>query len=221
MIEPPRLLSRLMAFVLAGSLAIFIVLVAALERMFPLEKTQIFFLSSKLEPDQVVAIQRMDLNPNSLEAYKISFIKDYMIKRNSVYPSNTAMRRIWYAGASSPLYAYSDEEVFRAMTKTDLYYAVMEGKWEPLIFNCGVTFAKQPELHTRATGTYSVRISYQCKDDSSGQTQSKPFTILVSVKVMDSVRWNERLDNPLGLKVVGYEVMDGDPDPLDVSQWIK
>jgi type IV secretory pathway component VirB8 len=37
----------------------------------------------------------------------------------------------------------------------------------------------------------------------------------VSVEFQPNVSWNERLDNPLGLKVVGYEVESGGGDPLD------
>jgi len=55
--------------------------------------------------------------------------------------------------------------------------------------------------------------------DFAGQYLSKTFTIAVSLAFLPNIRWNERLDNPLGLKVVGYVVESDDSggrnDPLN------
>jgi type IV secretory pathway component VirB8 len=51
--------------------------------------------------------------------------------------------------------------------------------------------------------------------DFAGQYLSKTFTIAVTLAFLPNIRWNERLDNPLGLKVVGYVVEDGGNDPLN------
>ena len=46
-IEPPILLSRLMTFVFAAALVVVVVLVVTLAKMFPLNRPQIFFLTTQ------------------------------------------------------------------------------------------------------------------------------------------------------------------------------
>jgi len=49
----------------------------------------------------------------------------------------------------------------------------------------------------------------------TGQVEAKTFTIAISLAFQPNIRWNERLDNPLGLKVIRYVVENGGSDPLN------
>ncbi|MDR1826635.1 MAG: hypothetical protein LBQ49_02995 [Rickettsiales bacterium] len=216
MIEPSGFVSKLLTFVLAGCLATLVALVAALTQMFPLERTQVFLLGSRPNAEQTISIKEFDVTMKNIDAYKENFIKEYILARNQIVPSNILMRRKWRAGAEGPVFAYSSTEIYAALMKTDMWHAIMLGTYEPLTFRCDVSFDK---ILPRVTGgnleTFAVRFRYICTDESTGQSTSKDFTIAVSTEFREQVGWSERLDNPLGLKVVGYEPEIGG-DPLNV-----
>ncbi|MDR2268899.1 MAG: type IV secretion system protein [Rickettsiales bacterium] len=215
MIEPSGFVSRLMTFVLAGCLIVLIALIAALTRMFPLERTQVFFLSAEPASEQVVSIEKLDINQQNLKIYKENFIKEYIVARNRIIPSNAAMQHVW--DTRGLVYNYSSIEVYQDFKKTDFWYAIMVGKFEPLTFRCDVSFGKiAPRELDVEPEKYAVDFVWICTDESTGQSDKKDFTIALSLKFQSGLNWNERLDNPLGLKVVGYEVESGDGDPLNV-----
>lgn len=217
MIEPTSLLSRLMAFVLAGCLTILIIMIVTLSQMFPLERTQIFFLASEPKSDQVISIKNFNVDARDLATYKENFIKEYIIARNQIVPSYPVMRRKWRADAIGSVFVYSSPDIYADFMKTDMWNAIMIGRYEPLAFRCDVSFYKtEPRRLGGAIEQYAVKLRYICADESTGQSEAKDFTIAISVAFQSNVNWNERLDNPLGLKVVGYEIEDGGRDPLNV-----
>lgn len=221
MIEPSGFVSRLMTFVLAGCLTALVVLIVALAQMFPLSRTQIFFLADQPKSDRMISIEKFDMTAQNLGTYKENFIKEYVIARNEIAPSNTAMRRRWRVG-DGPVYAYSSIDVYADFKQTDFWYAIMEGKYEPLMFRCEVSFDK---IMPRETGgeieKYAVRFHYICTDEFAGHKVAKDFTISIGLQFQTKLRWSERLDNPLGLKVVAYEIESGGGDPLNILQWLK
>jgi type IV secretory pathway component VirB8 len=209
-----------MTFVLAGCLTVLVVLIATLAQMFPLERTQVFLLGSRPAAEQVISIKKFDVNAQNLEVFKENFIKEYIVARNQIIPSNSIMRRKWRADAEGIVFSYSDVDVYSEFMKTDFWHAIMIGKYEPLTFRCDVLFDKiVPRKLGGDTETFAVIFRYVCGDESTGQTASKDFTIAVSVGFRKSVNWNERLDNPLGLKVVGYEPESGG-EPLNPLNWL-
>lgn len=217
MVEPSGFVSRLMTFVLAVCLAVLVIMIVTLNQMFPLERTQIFFLDSRPNAEQTIKIQNFDINPKNLGVFKENFIREYITARNQIIPSNVAMRHKWRADANGIVYALSSIDVYAAFMKTDLWHAIMVGKYEPFTFRCDVSFDR---ISPRKTGekieTYAVSFRHICSDESTGQSTPKDFTIAVSLEFQSGINWNERLDNPLGLKVVGYEVENKGKDPLNV-----
>ena len=216
MIEPSKLISRMMTFVLAGCLTVLFVLVVTLGNMFPLERTQVFLMRGALETDQTVAITRFDVNRQNLEAFKENFIRRYITVRNEIYPSNEVMQRRWQANAAGSVYAYSSLEIYSEFRNLDMWNAVMIGRYEPLMFRCDVSFGR---IVPRVRGvTYAVPFRFICTDESTGQSMHKDFTIAVTIAFQDTIGWGERLSNPLGLKVVGYRVESGGGhDPLSLE----
>ncbi|MDR3208945.1 MAG: type IV secretion system protein [Rickettsiales bacterium] len=222
MIEPSGLVSRLMTFVLAGCLTVLVILAATLSNMFPLERTQVFFLTSRPDAEQVISIQKFDMTPENLNVYKDNFVKEYIVARNQITPSKTEMARKWRSDASGLVYAYSNIDVYADFMKTDLWNAILAGSYERIPFRCDVSFNKNmiPRKIDAEVEKYAVRFKYLCIDETTGQSIGKDFTIAISLAFQPSLKWNERLDNPLGLKVVGYEVEDGG-EPLNTSWLMK
>jgi type IV secretory pathway component VirB8 len=213
-----------MTFVLACCLTALLALIAALSQMFPLERTQVFFLESRPQADQIISIEKFDVTPQNIGAYKENFIREYVAARNRIIPSNADMRLKWRADSSGLVFAYSSLDVYSEFIKTDMWHAIMVGKYEPLTFRCDVLFDKiAPRQLGSQPEKYAVKFRYVCgdeRDKSTGQTLSKDFTIAVSLEFQNRLKWDERLDNPLGLKIVGYEVEDGGDDPLNPRGWL-
>jgi type IV secretory pathway component VirB8 len=216
MLEPSRLLSRVMAFTLAGLAAALAALIAALSGMFPLERTQVFFLSTRPESAQIINITKFDMAVENLDAYKESFIKEYITARNQIVPDYPLMRRKWRADGGGLVFNYSDMDVYRGFMKTDMWHAIMEGKYEPFSFRCDVSFDKiVPRERGGEIEKFAARFRYICSDKSTGQGAPKDFTIRLGLRFQTELNYGERFDNPLGLKVVEYIVEDGGGDPLN------
>jgi len=221
MIEASSLSSRLFTFVLAACLTTLVVLIVTLAGMFPLERAQIFFLTSRPADNQIIAIQNFDMNRGSLDTYKQQFIREYIIARNQIMPSNHVMRARWRVGGL--VHSYSSLPVFQEFVRTRFWHAVMEGRHEPLTFRCDVTFDRiAPRGRTPDAETFAVTFRHICRIDDAfitpdfaGQECSKTFTMAVTVEFLPNIRWDERLDNPLGLRVIGYTTEDGGNDPLN------
>ena len=94
-IEPPILLSRLMTFVFAAALVVVVVLVVTLAKMFPLNRPQIFFLTTQPRSDLEIRLYPMTPRDENVDIYKRSFIKEYIKARNEIIPNVGVMRRKW------------------------------------------------------------------------------------------------------------------------------
>ena len=86
------------------------------------------------------------------------------------------------------------------------------GEYPDFEFKCPVDIIGTPQTFRK--DQYTVKMRYYCSY-SGGQTEIKDYTILVGLTVDDAqIKWTERLDNPLGLKVSQY-IVEGGADPLD------
>jgi type IV secretory pathway component VirB8 len=161
------------------------------------------------------------MKPHNLDVFKDNFIKEYITVRNQIIPSNPVMRRKWRADPDGLVYAYSSIDVYSSFMKTDLWHAIMVGKYEPLTFRCDVSFDKiVPRKIDRESEKYAVMFRWICSDESTGQSTTKDFTIAIGLAFQTSLNRDERLDNPLGLKVVEYEPETG-VDPLNWLQVVE
>ena len=101
-IEPPVLISRLMTLVMATALVVLGVLVWTLDKMFPLNRPQVFFLTTQNIRDKELTLTKMPTE--NLDAYKHQFIREYVRERNEIVPDISKMREKW---------AYSDDGVIK------------------------------------------------------------------------------------------------------------
>ena len=224
-IQPPVLLSRVLTFVFATSVVVLVTLVVALVKMMPLERPEVFFLLTHTLSVNAV-IEPMVPNPaneQAMERYEKGFVREYVISRNTLMP-NTALTQKNWINVVKP---WSSNRVYSALTRTALYKEYSQNDTLPAVA-CSVNFSdknkEQPVVktgHGSRTNEYTVTFAWVCKN-IGGQTTQKNYKIRIKIqsvldeKASDTLEnLNKLRDNPLGIRVVEYTVLDGDGDPLD------
>ena len=214
-IEPPVLLSRLLMFVFAGTVVVLFVLFMTLGKMFPLNRPQVFFLTSKPATGATVQVSEMPPSMANFDMYMSAFVMEYIRLRNDVERNTGTMRVKWGNGPGGVVAAWSDAMIYAKFQQTGMYKAIMTD-YPDFEFTCNVDFVGAPIMLSQ--NVYRTNIRYSCAS-ADGQTDKKDYTIIVGLRVIDnaSVPWIERLNNPLGLKVEKYEIDGGAGDPLDTG----
>ncbi len=224
-IEPPVLVSRLMTFVMATSLVVLVVLVVTLDKMFPLNRPQVFFLTSQMMDDQELTLTEMD--NIDLEAYKKQFIKEYVRARNEIVPDLAIMRAKWANSSSGIVRTWSSDEVFGKFAETPMPNIVNQNLNEVFDITCSVEFpfeyAVVQDANSGDDDTYVVYFDYKCSYGPLGDqesTQTYAIRVQLQSDADNSVKWADRMENPLGVRVIGYDVIDAqgkilNTDPLD------
>ncbi|MDO4423752.1 MAG: hypothetical protein Q4C08_03085, partial [Pseudomonadota bacterium] len=110
-VEPPVLLSRLMTFVLATAIVVLGALAMTLANMFPLNRPQIFFLTTEIRDNLDVKLIEMPPVDNNLEDYKMAFVREYVRHRNEVFTNPVVMQSKWNA----------EDGIVRKMSTDDVY----------------------------------------------------------------------------------------------------
>ena len=219
-VEPPILISRLMTFVLASAVVVLGVLVLTITNMFPLNRPQVFFLTTEVRDNQDIKLVEMPPQDENLDIYKGAFIREYVRARNEVLTNAKVMQKKW--GTESGIVKnWSTNDVYAQFADTQMFNAMMSGM-PNFDFRCNVGFLdKQPMKlvsESRQQDVYQVKIRYFC-EDNTGPTSPKDYTIKIKLGQNDDVRvkWADRIDNPLGLHVAGYEILSDNGDPLDTG----
>lgn len=218
-VKPPILLSRLLTFVLATALVVLGTLAFTIYKMFPLNRPQIFFLTTTLADNQDVKLVEMQPASENLDNYKKTFIQEYIRYRNEVRADASEMHKKWNA-TNGIVRTASTDEVYSDFAKTTLFNDIMSSSVPNIPVQCAVSFHGAPmNLLTNETNkdTYQTKIMYFCADNTGRQTR-KDYTIRMKL-IQDGtqIRWADRIENPLGLKVDEYTVMSGNGDPLDTG----
>lgn len=215
-VEPPVLLSRITVFVLATALVVLGVLVMTLTNMFPLNRPQIFFLQTEPRDDLVVKLIEVPPVDNNMEEYKKAFVREYVRHRNEVFTNPVVMQSKWNA-EDGIVRKMSTDDVYKKFAETDMFFAIMGGM-PGFDFQCPVSFLGPPKYLSN-DDVYHVQIRYFCTDNNTGQTIPKDYTIkiVLDAYVDKQMKWVDRIENPLGLRVGEYTVVEGDGDPLDTG----
>lgn len=220
-VEPPVLLSRILTFVLATSVVVLGALVFTLWKMIPLERPEVFFLYTPTRSANVIIDPLVPdaNNKNAIYAYQKGFIREYVIARNKLSTQPGITRKNW----SRIVQPWSSQKVFSQFMKTRLYKDFALGEQLPTV-SCSVNFTspnnEDPVLRM-SEDTYNVKFTWIC-ENIGGQTTQKNYTIQIKIqsdldkKTSGTLGYLEKLrDNPLGIQVVQYNVLDGRGDPLD------
>ena len=94
-IEPPFLLSRTMTFVLATALVVLVTLGMTIYKMFPLNRPQIFFLTTTIHDNQDIKLVEMQPRDVNTDRYKQEFVREYIRHRNEVLVNADEMQKKW------------------------------------------------------------------------------------------------------------------------------
>ena len=215
-IEPPILISRLMTFVMATSLVVLVVLVVTLNKMFPLNRPQVFVLTTQNLNDKELTLTEM---PQNLEKYKQNFVKEYVRERNEIVKDLSIMRAKWANSPNGVVKTRSTDAVFGQFAETRMVNTIYQNLNEFFDITCDVDFPVSGSIipQTNATDTYVVQFLYTCRYGAMGdQVDKKRFNVRVKLQPIaeNSIKWVERLENPLGFRVSSYEVINGQ-DPLN------
>ena len=211
-VEPPILLSRIMTFVLATALVVLVALGMTIYNMFPLNRPQVFFLTTTVRDNQDVRLVQMQPKSENLDRYTKAFVREYIRHRNEIFPNPNAMHQKWNS-TDGAVRIMSTDDVYAKFADTALFTAIMS---EAPSFNCMVDFHGM--RHLSLGDAYQVEFRYFCSD-STGQTTPKDYTIKLKLEAEDNaqIKWADRVDNPLGLRVSEYEIVSGNGDPLDTG----
>ena len=219
-VEPPVLLSRLMTFVLAGALVALGALGITLYKMFPLNRPQVFFLTTEVRDDLNVKLVELPPESTYLDTYKTAFVREYIRHRNEVFTNPTVMQKKWNA-QDGIVRITSTDDVYADLIGTSMFRAIMSGM-PGFDFHCPVNFDGAP-MRMTDTATrevyYLTKIRYFCTDNNTGQTTPKDYTIKMKIddEASKPLRWVDRIENPLGLRVIEYTIVEGDGDPLNTG----
>lgn len=217
-LKPPVLLSRLMTFVLATALVVLGVLAFTLYKMFPLNRPQIFFLTTTMRADQSVKLEQMPPESENLDIYKKSLVREYVRHRNEIINNAKVMNKKWNS-LDGFVRTISTDNVYSKFANTFAFNEIMTGAPNYDV-KCDVYFDTEPLLLSSAYGqdTYQVKFRYFC-EDSAGPVAQKDYTIRIKIETQkeNSIKWASKIDNPLGIRVSEYEITSGNGDPLDTG----
>jgi len=215
-IEPPILLSRLMLFVFTTMLVVLVVMLVTVYNMYPLNRPQVFFLMTAPQDNLTVVLRELVPVDENLDNFKRTFIREYIRARNEIVPNAAEMREKWNNADNGVVYEWSTQDVYNAFTQTNMWNAWMGGVPD-FEFSCSVEF-DNGAISPRGNDVYSVKFRYFCSD-SNRQMDKKDYTIQLKLEMEDNatIKWDERLDNPLGIRVSEYTIESGNGDPLDTG----
>jgi type IV secretory pathway component VirB8 len=202
-----------MTFVLATALVVLVALGMTIYNMFPLNRPQVFFLTTTVRDNQDVRLVQMQPKSENLDRYTKAFVREYIRHRNEIFENPNAMHQKWNS-ANGDVRIMSTDDVYAGFADTALFNAIMS---EAPSFNCWVTFDGAP-MYLASEDAYQVEFRYFCSD-STGHTAPKDYTIKLKLETEDNaqIKWADRVDNPLGLRVSEYEIVSGNGDPLDTG----
>ncbi len=215
-IEPPILLSRLLVFVLAMSVVVLFALGITLKNMFPLNRPQIFFLTAQLRDNVEVRIIEMPTDDAYADRYVRAFIREYIRARNEILPESKIMNKKWNA-KDGLVKIWSTDDVYKTFSGTSTVNSIRRHGVQNLALSCTVDFINsEPIKYLKQEQLYQIKLRYNCANNA-GPLSTKDYTIalrLVSGDI-EKIKWTDRIENPLGLRVSEYKITDGGLDPLD------
>lgn len=216
-------MSRILSFVLTGTVVVLGVLTFSLIKLIPLERPEVFFLRQQTRSPNMIIVPMDPSNERMLRFYYYGFIREYIIARNTLVPGIDAnITRDNWANVVKP---WSSKEVFEQFQDTRLYKKYTFDTIPPALL-CSVNFDntnKERSIVDMPGGRYEVKFIWVCKDENSGrQTIQKNYKIQIRIQSDLESKVSGALDNleilrknPLGIQIVEYKIKDDQDDPLN------
>jgi len=208
-----------MTFVFVASVITVLVLVATLANILPLQRTQVFFLTTEPRENTEVVLQFIPGNEANMEIYRESFIREYIKTRNEIIPTINVMQRLWGTGDGGRVHLWSTPRVFTGFMNTGMWESIMTADYD-LNWRCRVEFTRPivpygaTPINPADTHLYLVSFRYFCFNDFES-TVPVDYEIVIGIQFQPVVQWSRRLENPLGMVVSEYRIISGGGDPLD------
>lgn len=225
-ITPPTLLSRLLIFVFAAILVVFVTLIFTISKIFPLNRSQVYFLTA--QPRQEIDINLSQLvtteHDIALKKYIPAWIREYVKVRNEISPNITNMRKKWGVSPTGYVYTWSSAEEYSNFMSKKFPQYVMTNRTLRVDYECVVNFDKSAVIpRTTDYRTFAVNFSHICYNTNNPeQIFEKNYQAIITIEFDNekAVRWVETIENPLGIKVIDYKIesidnLPASTDPLD------
>ncbi len=220
-IEPPILMSRILTFVFATTLVVLAVLGITLYKMFPLDHPQIFFLTTDYRSDLEITLTELPPNDENFELYKRRFVREYIRARNEITGNRGAMMRKWNNDTNGLVNIWSAPDIYNQFAQTGMWGAIMSDAVPDRAFECSVEFHNDGvDIAKLPNNTYSVKFRYFCGDEYEKLQSDYTINVQLDYDAPAKLHWADRRANPLGIRVVGYEIKSGNGDPLDMKHLV-
>jgi len=209
---------------MATALVVLGVLVWTLDEMFPLNRPQVFFLTSQNVRDKELTLTEMPTK--NLDEYKKQFIREYVRERNEIVPDVSQMRKKWAYSDDGVVKTRSTDAVFGKFVMTDMVNIIRQDLDEAFDISCAVEYpagrlSVVDDVNSNDTDTYIVTFTYVCNYGPLGDMEyRKPYKLRVKLEsnAKNAIRWAERMENPLGFRVADYNVIDTHGNIMDLEQ---
>lgn len=202
-LKTERYLWMARAFAVVSVLAIIanILLLVALGSLRPLTRIQPFLLNVQDKDQQVIDIERINLEKFDRQLLEESYVRQYIIARYTVSSDIAEVQRRWQRGGTIDVMTadalYREFEA-KEMMET-LALASEEGMTREVIIN--------KVLPNTLTREWTVYFTLKTVRQSYTQPMEQKFKAVLGTDflVRRGVTWEKRLRNPLGFTVVKYQ----------------
>ena len=162
----------------------------------------------------------MQPRSENTDQYKQEFVREYIRHRNEVLANANEMHKKWNS-ENGIVRVTSTDDVYSDFMQTALFNEIMSNHIPNIPVQCGIIFDGAPmnlASESPNTDVYQTKFKYFC-EDSTGPITPKDYTIRIKLLTQDGtfIKWADRIENPLGLKVVEYTIISGAGDPLDTG----
>jgi len=192
------------AFIAVCVVSIFIniVMLAALSSLTPLTRVQPFYLTFEDKDSQIVRIIPMNPTPEVLDQITESMIREYTILRNAVVSDDRVVTQRW--GDQGPVRWMSSDDVYSAFNRSTRE-ALTLLREQRLVRDVNILTAYKLKTDPVEGDIWDVKMETIDMLPENTEAKKKTWNIRVQVKYMPyQQRWEERLKNPMGFKIVRY-----------------
>ncbi|MCQ2914927.1 MAG: VirB8/TrbF family protein [Alphaproteobacteria bacterium] len=195
--------ARAFAIVSAVALCANLVLIIAIMRLFPLQRTEPFLLSFQSSDKQFATIRRLPKDMSTEEVLSEALIRQYVMLRNTMVADLEEMKTRW--GEDGPVRWMSSNKVFKIFSDA-------KKDWLERIRIDGLTREVRIESVVRTPTPNIWFVDIMTKDmlPESDQPETQSWRIIVEIdyfyREKRIITYSDRLQNPLGFTIVNYSI---------------
>ena len=194
--------ARAAAVVAVGSFCTNIILLMALSHLSPLVRTNPFFLTFQSKEAQVVTIDTPQVSENVLPLITENMIRQYLVVRNSIPPNVDDLQALW--GAEGPVRWMSSNPVFSEFTER-AQKTLERVSTEHLTRQVNIASVLKTAASGKGEELWEARMTLTEMTEDFPQPKESHYTVRLQIAYQpQKTRWDTRLKNPLGFKVITY-----------------